>query len=170
MIWFALYIATIFGANWLLTTFGIVTILPGLSAPAGVFCAGLAFVFRNQTQETLGRRWSVAAIPIGAALSAFLSPTFALASGAAFLLAESLDYIVYQPLRRRGRIRAMLVSCACGDVADSALFLLLAFHSLDFIEGQIVGKWLTVVPVVIGMWLWRRGNPVSERGRVASVG
>ncbi len=172
MIWFALYILTIFGANWLLTTFGVVTILPGLMAPAGVFCAGLAFVFRNATQETLGRRWSIAAIPIGAALSAFLSPTFALASGCAFLLAESLDYLIYTPLRKQGRIRAMLVSCACGDVADSALFLFLflAFHSLAFIEGQIVGKWATVLLAIGGMWLWRRSHPVSEWRGVRSVG
>jgi uncharacterized PurR-regulated membrane protein YhhQ (DUF165 family) len=154
MIWFALYILTIFAANWALVTFGVVTVA-GLSAPAGVLFAGLAFVLRNQTQETLGRRWSVAAIPIGALLSAFLSPTFALASGTAFLLAESLDYVVYQPLRRQGRIRAMLVSCACGDVADSALFLLLAFGSLQFIEGQLIGKWLTVGTVVVGMAAWR---------------
>lgn len=165
MIWFCLYIATIFAANWALTTFGFVAVAPGLLAPAGVWFAGLAFVLRNQTQESLGRRWSIAAIPIGAALSAFLSPTFALASGSAFLLAEAGDYFVYQPLRRQGRIRAMVMSAACGDVIDSALFLAIAFHSLTFIVGQVIGKWEVLVPV-IALMAWRKHLvPVGSRER-----
>ena len=141
MLWFVLYIASIVLANALLKLVGTVPVAPGLMAPAGVYAIGLCYICRNQTQETLGRRWSVAAIPIGAALSAILSPEFALASGVSVLLAESLDYLIYTPLRQRGRIRAMLLSCLAGDVADSVLFLLLAFHSLAFIAGQIVGRY-----------------------------
>ncbi len=165
-VWPLLYVLAIFAANWALVTFGFVSVLPGLVAPAGVWFAGLCFVLRNQTQESLGRRWSVAVIPVGAALSAFLSPTFALASGLAFLFAEVADYLVYTPLRQQGRIRAMLVSCVCGDVIDSALFLFLAFGSLTFIVGQVVGKWETVIPVVV--YLWWRSHSLSERSRERS--
>lgn len=157
MIWFLAYIATIVAANVAITVVGVVPVGFGLLAPAGVYFAGLAFVFRNQTQEALGKRWSVAAIPIGAALSAAMSADLALASGAAFLLAETADYLVYTPLRQSGRIRAMVASCCAGDVIDSAVFLLLAFHSLDFLAGQVVGKWTVVLPVV-GLMAWRRAR------------
>lgn len=155
MIWFALYILSILGANWAIVTYGIVPVGFGLMAPAGVWFAGLCFVLRNQTQESLGRRWSVLAIPIGAGLSAFLSPQFALASGAAFFLSETADYLVYSPLRTQGRIRAMLVSCLCGDVVDSVLFLLIAFGSIQFLAGQVVGKWTVVLVTVALMRGWR---------------
>lgn len=167
-LWPVLYIAAIFAANWALVTFGFVAVAPGLMAPAGVWFAGLCFVLRNQTQESWGRGVSVAAIPLGAGISAFLSPQFALASGAAFILAELGDYLVYTPLRRQGRIRAMLVSCVVGDVIDSALFLFLAFGSLAFIVGQIVGKWETVIPVVV--YLWWRSRAVSQRQGFGSTG
>ena len=39
---------------------------------------------------------------------------------------------------------------------DSVLFLSLAFGSLVFLPGQIVGKlWMTALAVAV-LWLWRR--------------
>jgi queuosine precursor transporter len=76
------YIATIFVANWAITTFGLVPVGFGLLAPAGVYFAGLAFTFRDLTQEALGRRWTYAAIVIGAALSGLLSGPLAIARSA----------------------------------------------------------------------------------------
>lgn len=168
VLWPIGYILAIFAANWALVTFGFVAVAPGLLAPAGVWFAGLCFVLRNQTQESWGRAVSVGVIPIGAGISALLSPQFALASGAAFLLAELADFLVYTPLRKQGRIRAMLVSCVVGDVIDSALFLTLAFGSLAFLAGQVVGKWETVAPIVL--WLWWRNRAVSQRVRLATTG
>lgn len=171
MIYLLLYVAAIVAANWTVSTFGIVPVLgiPGLLAPAGVYFAGLTFVLRNQTQETLGRRWSVLAIPLGAAISAYGGgdakfgplPIWA-ASGLTFLLSETLDYLVYSRIRTRGRAPAMGASCVLADVVDSAVFLVLAFGSLDTIEGQIIGKWLVVLPVVL--WLWWRRRDLSVGG------
>ena len=56
MIWVVLYVATIFAANWAIAAFGVVPVGFGLMAPAGVYFAGLAFTFRDLTQEKLGRR------------------------------------------------------------------------------------------------------------------
>jgi hypothetical protein len=158
MIWFAVYVALIFAANWAVMTFGIVPLFfwPAVAAPAGVYFAGLTFAARNQLQESKGRVWSVVAIPLGAAFSFLISPHFALASGATFLLSETADWLVYSHIRKRGRPLAMLASCIAADVVDSAVFLALAFGSLDHIEGQIAGKWAVVVPIVVGMALWRR--------------
>ncbi len=60
MIWVVLYVATIFVANWaIIAAFGVVPVGFGLMAPAGVYFAGLAFTFRDLTQEKLGRQqWS----------------------------------------------------------------------------------------------------------------
>lgn len=165
MIWLAFYIATIFAANWAIETFGFVPVGFGLMAPAGVYFVGLAFTFRDLAHESVGRKWVAVAILIGAGLSAFVSPQFALASGVAFLLSELADFAVYTPLRERGWLRAVALSNIVGLIVDSALFLWLAFGSLEFIAGQIVGKgWMTVLAVAL---LWGARHAVSQRRRAA---
>jgi queuosine precursor transporter len=88
MLSLALYIGTIFAANWALATFGLIPVGFGLLAPAGVLFAGLALSLRDRVQDALGRRATLAAILFGALCSALVSPRLALASGAAFLLSE----------------------------------------------------------------------------------
>ena len=144
----AAYIGTIFGANWAIERYGIVPVGFGLMAPAGVYFVGLAFTFRDTTQRTLGRWWTVVAIVIGAALSVFVSPDFAMASGAAFLFSEFADFAVYTPLAERQWLTAVVASNIVGTVVDSILFLWLAFGSLQFLTGQVVGKlWMTALAV-----------------------
>lgn len=150
------FIATIFLANWAIETFHLVPVAPGLMAPAGVYFAGLAFTLRDLVQERLGRLWTVGAIVAGALVSGLVSTEFAIASGAAFLVSELLDFAVYTPLRRRNWLGAVLASNAVGLVADSVLFLWLAFGSLDYLAGQVVGKaWMTLLAVAL-LWRWRR--------------
>ena len=158
------YIATIFLANLSLQYLGrcapggpcVVPVWPGLVAPSGVLWAGLAFTLRDLVQEENGRLWTLLAIVAGAALSALISPQFAAASGIAFLLSELADFGVYTPLRRRNWIAAVALSNTVGLIADSILFLYLAFGSLDFLAGQIVGKlWMTLLAVVL-LWTWRQ--------------
>jgi uncharacterized PurR-regulated membrane protein YhhQ (DUF165 family) len=161
------YIATIFAANWAISTFGVVPVGFGLMAPAGVYFAGLAFTLRDLTQEALGRRWTVAAIVVGAAISAVVSPQFAVASGAAFLVSELADYLVYTPLRARNWPVAVGASNIVGLVLDSVLFLSLAFGSLEFLPGQIVGKlWMTLLAVLLIAALRRQNvwpRPATSR-------
>lgn len=156
MVYLILYIATIFGANWAIATFGLVPVGFGLMAPAGVYFVGAAFTLRDLAQERVGKRGILAAVVVGAALSAFVSPQFALASGAAFLLSELADFAVYTPLRRRNWIGAVAASNAVGLVIDSALFLWLAFGSLAFLAGQIVGKAEMTVLAIVVLWMWRK--------------
>lgn len=152
------YVLTIFAANLAITLFGVVPVGLGLMAPAGVYFAGLAFSLRDALQETLGRRWTVAAILLGALISAGLSAQLALASGLAFLFSELADFAVYTPLRQRGWLVAVVASNLVGVVVDSALFLWLAFGSLDFLSGQIIGKlWMTAVTVAL-IFVWRQAR------------
>ena len=157
------YVATIFAANWAIVTFGPVPVGFGLTAPAGVYFAGLAFTLRDLTQEMLGKRAVLIAILVGAALSAALSQQFALASGAAFLFSELLDFAVYTPLRRRSWLGAVAASNAVGLVADSALFLTLAFGSLAFLPGQIVGKATMTLLAIVVLAVVRRNLRNSEK-------
>lgn len=145
---------------------GLVPVGFGLSAPVGVYFAGLAFTLRDAVQETLGRGWVLAAIIVGALVSALLSTQFALASAVAFLLSELADFAVYTPLRERTWLGAVAASNTVGALVDSALFLWLAFGSLAFLAGQMVGKlWMTLLVVVL-VSLWHQvsaGRPGSQR-------
>lgn len=150
MMFLAGFIVTVFAANWAIATFGLVPVGFGLVAPAGVYFAGLAFTLRDLTQDRLGRRAVVVAIIVGAWLSAAVSPKFALASGVAFLVSELADFAIYTPLRLRGWLRAVAASNLVGSVVDSALFLWLAFGSIGYLPGQVVGKlWMTALAVVV---------------------
>lgn len=157
MIFLIGYILTILLANLAITFIGPVPVGFGLIAPAGVYFAGLAFTLRDLVQDRLGRSWTIAAILIGAAFSALLSPSLALASGAAFLLSELADFAVYTPLRDRSWIGAVVLSNTIGDLIDSVLFLWLAFGSFQFLAGQLVGKWwMTALTVSIFVVMRRR--------------
>jgi uncharacterized PurR-regulated membrane protein YhhQ (DUF165 family) len=157
IILFAAYILSIFGANWAIERFGVVPVGFGLMAPAGVFFAGLCFELRDLTQDTLGRVWVLAAIVVGALLSALVATrAVAVASGVAFLLGELADFAIYTPLRKRWWLVAMLIANPIGDIVDSAVFLWIAFGSLHFLTGQVIGKaYCTLIPVGI-LWCIRR--------------
>jgi uncharacterized PurR-regulated membrane protein YhhQ (DUF165 family) len=79
------------------------------------------------------------------------------ASTVAFLLSEFADFAVFTPLQKRGLILAVLLSSFVGLVADSIIFLWLAFGSLDYLLGQIVGKtWMVLLTLPAIEWLRRR--------------
>jgi uncharacterized PurR-regulated membrane protein YhhQ (DUF165 family) len=159
----AAYIATIPAANWLVTRFGVQPVGFGYLAPAGVYTVGLALVLRDLAREAAGRAAVLAAIVVGAALSWWLAdPALAAASAAAFAVSEAMDFAVYEPLRRRGLLTAMLASNAVGLAADSLIFLWLAFHSLEFLPGQLLGKaWMTLAAVAVIAVIGRRRQAVA---------
>ena len=86
------------------------------------------------------------------------------ASAAAFLLSEAADLAVYTPLQRRGLVLAVALSSVAGLVLDSVVFLLLAFGSLDFLAGQVVGKlWMVLAALPLVAWLRRRDARLGLR-------
>lgn len=163
MIWFIAYLLSIVVANWVVATFGIVPVGFGFEGPAAVYIVGLTFTFRDLLHESLGKRYVILAILGGAALSAIVSPQFALASGVAFLLSESLDFTVYTPLRKRSFLGAVAASNIVGLTLDSVVFLWLAFGSLEYLPGQIIGKaWMTVLALLV---LWGVRGALLDRER-----
>lgn len=159
------YVATIPLANWMIGNVG--TCVPdgpclipvgfGLMAPSGVLMIGAALVLRDAVHRTLGWQYALAAIGVGALISAGFSPAaLVVASVVAFLLSELADFAVYAPLAKRRLALAVALSGVVGAAVDSAVFLLLAFGSLDFIAGQIVGKvWMSLIAGAAIVWMRR---------------
>jgi queuosine precursor transporter len=166
-VFLAAYIACIPLANWMIGHVGtvcvpqgpcLVPVAPGLMAPSGVLLVGLALVLRDLVQRRLGIAFALAAIAVGAVLSGALAPLpLVVASTTAFLLSELADFAVYTPLQKRGLVLAVLASSFVGLVADSIVFLWLAFGSFEFLLGQIVGKaWMVLLTLPAIEWLRRR--------------
>lgn len=171
--YFLAFMACIPAANWMIGHVGTVCVPQGpclvpvwpwgpggkpLMAPSGVLLIGLALVLRDMVQRRLGRGVALGAIVAGAALSgAVAPPQLIVASAAAFLLSELVDFAVYTPLQARGLVLAVLASSVVGLVADSILFLWLAFGSLDYLAGQIAGKlWMVVLALPFIHWIRKR--------------
>lgn len=154
-------------ANWLIGNAGtvcvpggpcLIPVAPGIMAPSGVLMIGLALVLRDLVQRRLGFAWAVAAIAAGAVLSALVAPpALVMASAIAFLVSELADLAVYTPLQRRGLMTAVVASSGVGLVVDSAVFLYLAFGSLSYLPGQVIGKaWMVLLALPLIAWLRRR--------------
>ena len=176
LIFLALFCLTIPAANWMIGNVGtvcppkqpcLIPVAPGLMAPSGVMMIGIALVLRDLVQRRLGIEFGIAAIIAGAAISAGLAPpALVWASAVAFLLSEFVDFAIYTPLARRRLVTAVVLSSAVGLVIDSVVFLWLAFGSLEFLLGQIVGKgWMVLLSIPFVVLLRRRDerlglNPV----------
>jgi queuosine precursor transporter len=172
---FACFLASIPLANWMILHVGtvcvpqgpcLVPVAPsllvpsGLLAPSGVLTVGAALVLRDVVQRCLGLTWGLAAIAAGTVLSSLVAPaSLVLASGSAFALSEIADFAVYTPLQRRQLTLAVVASSIVGLVVDSVAFLALAFGSLDFLAGQVVGKLWAVVIAIPLVRLLRRVAP-----------
>jgi len=167
IVFLILFALTIPAANWLIGNAGtkcvpngpcLIPVAPGLMAPSGVIMIGAALVLRDLVQRRLGLAVVSGAILFGSALSAvFAPPSLVIASTLAFLLSEIADLAVYTPLARRGLILAVVASSVVGLVVDSIVFLWLAFGSLEFLAGQVVGKaWMVLLSIPFVAWLRRR--------------
>jgi len=167
LIFLLLFALTIPAANWMIGHVGtvclpngpcLIPVAPAIMAPSGVLMIGAALVLRDLVQRRLGIEFGIGAIVAGAAISAGLAPpSLVLASAAAFLLSEFADFAVYTPLARRRLLLAVVASSLAGLVVDSVVFLWLAFGSLEFLAGQVVGKtWMVLLSIPFVHLLRRR--------------
>jgi hypothetical protein len=134
------FIGSVPVANWMVGNVGtvcvahgpcLIPVAPNIMAPSGVLMIGIALVLRDLM--------------------------LVVASASAFLLSEFTDFAVYTPLQKRRLILAVVASGAVGLVVDSIVFLYLAFGSLDYIPGQIIGKsWMVLLAIPAIWWLRER--------------
>jgi queuosine precursor transporter len=149
MLYGILYLLSIIAANLAIHLWGILEIGP-LVVPAGAFFVGMTFTLRDSMQQEYGRVhcwwWTLTA----AALSALFAPTIALASVAAFLGAETVDWAVFTWTGGSPRQRAIR-SNICGIPLDSLIFVPLVFGWVwPAILGQAVVKLISSF-IVIGL-------------------
>lgn len=119
---------------------------PVIYAPSGVLFAGAAFVFRDILQRLSSLWLSLVAVLCGTVISyVYVNPELAIAGSTAYFLSEITDTCVYTYLQKHNLILAIFVSACAGLVVDSIVFLHMAFHSYQFLTGQIIGKLLVVI-------------------------
>lgn len=148
------YLACIILSNLALSWWGMMTVFD-IMLPAGTWFAGVSFTLRDFVDDLGGRKWVLAAIAAGGVLSLTFAPSFALASTAAFLLSETIDWLVYRPLRQRGLVIAVTISNAIGSTIDSLLFLWLAFGTVTGWSSLTLAKIVMVLPFLLLMRIFR---------------
>lgn len=150
MKWFlsSAFVALAVASNWLASKYTITVPFTALVAPAGVLTIGAAFVLRDWLQQLAGFAWGFAAIPVAGVASYAVGEAagwtslqkIAIASLIAFLVSETLELVVFTPIRNRNLTAGVLASGLAGNAVDSWLFLTLAFGSTAFFWGNFVGK------------------------------
>lgn len=98
----------------------------------GAFTYPVAFLVNDLTNRTLGPQRARMVVLFGfvvaVVISIFLAtPRIAIASGAAFLLAQLLDVSIFDRLRRGAWWQAPLVSTFLGSVLDTVIFFGISF-------------------------------------------
>lgn len=150
------YLGAVLASNWLITRFGVVSVGFGLVAPAGVYAVGPVLVLRDLVQWSLGKGIALAALAVGTVLSYLVAaPEVATASAAAFAVSEFIDFLVFTWLAPRWA-RAVFFGGVAGLLADSVVFLVIAFSSLAFLPGQVLGKVYGVLAATMVIALRRR--------------
>lgn len=161
------YTLSVLGANWLIRNVGPVVIpggnhlIPvgfGLMTTSGTPAACFTFISRDLIQRTIGRKWSLAVIFLAAPVVALMDVQLAIASTAAFLFGELLDYAVYTPLAQRRWVLAIVLSAAAASVLDSVMFLGLAGIPLALaLPGLLLAR-AYVVALSAPFSAWLRGR------------
>lgn len=157
------YVALVVSANWLASKYFITVPFTHYIAPAGVLCIGAVFVIRDWLQQLRGLRWALplmliaggASYGIGVAAGWTSLQKIAVASVAAFLVSETVEALVFTPLRKRNLTLGVAASATIGNAIDSYLFLALAFGSQAFFVGNFVGK-LEMIAIGVGLTAARR--------------
>lgn len=152
------YLLSIVLAAYLVRFGGIVPVGFGLVTTAGAYVIGITMVMRDLTQDQIGPKWAYVALLVGTLLSALISPEVAVASALAFLVSETLDQLVYTPLRRKSIILAVSVSNLVGIAADTLIFLQIVFGGQDMFLGQAWAKTISTVGVVVVLKLIYRNR------------
>lgn len=136
----ALYVSLVVLANWLASKYVVHVPLTHYLAPAGVFAIGVILVLRDWIQQLAGLRFALALVPVGGVLSYLIGTgagwtslqRIALASLAAFLVSETIEALVFTPIRKRSLTAGVFASGFVGNAIDSFLFIWIAWSAIRF--------------------------------------
>lgn len=122
MVFALMYILSIVGANYAFTVLPMIPLWGGAVLPMATFVVGLTFILRDYAQRAMGHS---VLVPMGIAsgVSYLLAdPAVVIASVAAFVVAELVDWLVYSISKRPMHDR-LLLSSAFSTPLDSIVFL-----------------------------------------------
>ncbi len=126
--WAALYVALMPVINWsfaAVPTFDIPAALGGGQFQPLAIVTGLVLVVRDFTQREV-KHWVLAFMLVGLALSTLTSwIVVVVASGAAFLISETVDWLVYT-LSKRPLSQRIMISSTLSAPLDQVVFIYLA--------------------------------------------
>ncbi len=123
------------------------------------WACGVLYILRDFAQQEIGHFVSLAMI-IGASMSYYFAhPSIAFASMSAFIVAESIDWLVYT-LTRRPISKRLLLSAGISAPIDSLVFLVVA-HRFNWLEMTLVTffKWVGILGL---WWLWRQRQTLAN--------
>ena len=167
--WTALYVGLMPLINWsfaAVPTVAIPEYLGGRAFQPLAIVTGLVLVVRDFTQREI-KHWVWGAMIVGLALSTLTSwITIVVASGAAFLISESVDWAVYTLSKRPLSQRIMISSLASAPL-DQVVFIWLA----SFVVPDIFA-WGTVLTGIasklLGAWVVSQIVAAQERKAAAN--
>jgi uncharacterized PurR-regulated membrane protein YhhQ (DUF165 family) len=142
------YLGLVILANWLASAYVVEVPLTTFRAPAGVFCIGAVLVLRDWLQQLRGLVWTMPLVYVAGLVSWAIGDLagwtalekVAIASVVAFTVSETVEALVFTPLRNRNLTAGVALSATLGNALDSFLFLTIAFGSTAFFWGQFWGK------------------------------
>ena len=157
------YVGLVILANWLASKYVITVPFTTYLAPAGVLCIGAVLVIRDWLNQLVRTRnviylmlaAGVASYAVGVAAGWTSLQKIAVASLVAFLISETVELLVFLPIRRRSLTAGVALSATVGNAIDSYLFLTLAFSSLAFFWGNFIGK-MEMIAVGVALTACRR--------------
>jgi uncharacterized PurR-regulated membrane protein YhhQ (DUF165 family) len=149
----AVYVALVVLANWLASRYLVTIPWIGRSytVPAGVLAVGAVLVIRDWLQQLRGLGWAIPLMVAAGALSYIVGiaagwtslQKIAVASVCAFACSETLEAVVFTPLRNRNLTAGVIASGVAGSALDTYVFLVLAFGSSSlaaFFAGTFIAK------------------------------
>ncbi len=159
----AIYIGLAVLANWLASKYVITVPFTHYLAPAGVLCIGAVLVIRDWLQQLRGLWTSLALMVVAGGASYLVGVVagwtslqkIAIASVVAFLISETVEAVVFTPLRNRNLTLGVALSATIGNALDSYIFLALAFGSQAFFMGNFIGK-MEMIAVGVALTAARR--------------
>ncbi|HEY8775638.1 MAG TPA: VUT family protein, partial [Gaiellaceae bacterium] len=163
------YVGLVILANWLASAYVVHVPLTPYAAPAGVFAIGAILVLRDWMQQLRGLWWTMPLVYAAGLISWLVGDLagwtalqkIAVASVVAFTASETVEAVVFTPLRKRNLTLGVALSGTVGLALDSWIFLSLAFGSLAFFWGQFWGKFEMVAIGALLTLARRRLLPVA---------
>jgi uncharacterized PurR-regulated membrane protein YhhQ (DUF165 family) len=157
------FVGLVILANWLASKYIVHVPFTPYVAPAGVFCIGAVLVLRDWMQQLQGLLWTMPLVYAAGLISWAVGDLagwtglekIAEASVIAFTVSETVEAIVFTPIRKRHLTAAVALSATVGNALDSWLFLSIAFSSTAFFWGQFWGK-LEAIAVGVLLTAFRR--------------